>query len=157
MILKSYVWCCIILHCCIVIMQHTCKYQYSLQFKTILYVSITSGVTKCSFSTTVAWNLLLIQSFFFQWYKSGAWWFLEIFNGWAWLGSSFKTCRFQESMFSFQIAQCCISYYFALVLGNNSFVFSSYLQLKKMTEDIHLILDALASSSLLEVQVAMLF
>jgi hypothetical protein len=43
------------------------------------------------------------------------------------------------------------------VLGNNSFVFSSYLQLKKMTEDIHLILDALASSSLLEVQVAMLF
>lgn len=45
-------------------------------------------------------------------------------------------------------------YYFALVLGNNSFF---YLQLKKMTADIHLILDALTSSSLLEVQVAMLF
>lgn len=36
-------------------------------------------------------------------------------------------------------------------------LFFSYLQLKKMTEDKHLILDALASSSVLEVQVAMLF
>jgi len=73
------------------------------------------------------------------------------------VGFQFQNLQISREYVFFPDCSMLYFYYFALVLGNNSFVFSSYLQLKKMTEDIHLILDALASSSLLEVQVAMLF
>jgi hypothetical protein len=56
---------------------------------------------------------------------------------------------------SIQISQKLYFYYFASVLGNNIFLFLTHLQLKKMTTDVQLILDAMASSTLVEVQVTM--